>query len=78
MFIISVLTITDSYCPLTKIMAHQRSPATQPPSTLDRPKEISLDHINFLYLFYYLFILFYFIATIVGLVGKYCYGRSFS
>jgi len=68
------------YGPLTKITAHQRSLETQPPSTLDPPKGISLNHINFLYLFYYiiLFTFFNFIATIVGLVGKCCYSRSFS
>jgi len=56
------------YGPLTKITAHQRSLATQPPSTLGPPKEISLNHINFLYLFYYISTFFNFIATIVGSV----------
>jgi len=47
-----------TYGPLTKITAHQRSLATQRPSTLDPPEEISLNHINFLYLVYYAFTFF--------------------
>jgi len=56
---------------------HQRLLVTQPSSTLDPPKDISLDQISISVLVFTFFTLS--IATIVDLVGKCCcYGRSFS